>query len=472
MNARNSGLMLALTLTLCATGTVGADDSETVVAPATATVAAHATPSSELWKNPEFQKQFLAGSAAASELEPKLSTIEHQQMEKILPLVGSDPATAAAQLEPLVTPASSAAMNFLLGTIYLQLDRLDEAGASYNEAIRKFPNFRRAWKHVGLLRFRQSKTDEAIAGLTKVVELGGADALTYGLLGYSYSGSGQLVAAESAFRNAMLLQPDQLDWKVGLAQTLFRERKYADASAMTEELIAKYPDRAEYWLLQANANLGLNRPLEAAQGLEIVRRLGKISPASLYTLGDIYVNESLWDPAVGAYGEAMEKDKDKQDLTKPMRCVEILSQRGALPQAKALLETIKATAGEGLAESDRKRVLKLQARIAVAEGSTGDAVRVLEEVVALDPLDGEALLLLGQHYAKNGESDKAVFYFERAAGLEPFEADAKVRQAQILVAQAKYAEAIPLLRRAQEVKPRDDVGRYLEQIERAARSRK
>ena len=33
----------------------------------------------------------------------------------------------------------------------------------------------------------------------------------------------------------------------------------------------------------------------------------------------------------------------------------------------------------------------------------------------------------------------------------------------------RYAEAVPLLRRAQEVKPHDDIARYLEQVERIAK---
>lgn len=49
------------------------------------------------------------------------------------------------------------------------------------------------------------------------------------------------------------------------------------------------------------------------------------------------------------------------------------------------------------------------------------------------PLDGETLMLAGQHYAQNGESDRASVYFERAAGIEGFEAKAKLRQARLLV---------------------------------------
>jgi tetratricopeptide (TPR) repeat protein len=116
-------------------------------------------------------------------------------------------------------------------------------------------------------------------------------------------------------------------------------------------------------------------------------------------------------------------------------------------------------------------VLKLKARLAVASGGGDSEVGVLEQIVELDPLDGEALILLGQHSSRHGAPEKAVFYFERAAGLEQFEADAKLRHAELLVNQGKYAEALPLLRRSHELKPRDYVEKYLEQVERVAKGR-
>ncbi|OQC20196.1 MAG: Anaphase-promoting complex, cyclosome, subunit 3 [Verrucomicrobia bacterium ADurb.Bin070] len=67
--------------------------------------------------------------------------------------------------------------------------------------------------------------------------------------------------------------------------------------------------------------------------------------------------------------------------------------------------------------------------------------------------------------------EKAVFYFERAEALESFEADARLRHAQLLVRNGNYQEALPLLKRALELKPREAVQRYAEQVERAARLR-
>jgi cytochrome c-type biogenesis protein CcmH/NrfG len=97
---------------------------------------------------------------------------------------------------------------------------------------------------------------------------------------------------------------------------------------------------------------------------------------------------------------------------------------------------------------------------------------VLEEVIELDPLDGEALMLLGQYHNRGGRPDQAILFYERAARIDAFAAGAKVKMAQVYVSQGRFGDALPLLRDAQAIKPREDVARYLEQVERASKGRK
>ena len=423
-----------------------------------------------IWSDPAFQKEFLGSYGFQAEIEPKLSAIERQQLEKLIPLLGSDPNAAAVELGKLCTDQSSALFDFTLGNIAFQQGELKMAAGHYETAVKKFPTFRRAHKNLGLIYVRESRFQEALKPLGKVIELGGGDGTVFGLLAYSYAATGQDTSAESAYRTALLLQPSVLDWKTGLAQSVLRQRKYAEASALAEELIRMNPDKPEYWLMQANAWIGLKEPMKAAENFEIVHRMGKASPAALQTLGDIYTNESMWEPAGRAYAAALENDP-AQGIDRPLRNVEVMAQRGAIAQARALLAKVKEQYAAQASEDDRRRILKLEARIALAGGDSHAAVAALEEAVQLDPLDGEALMLLGQHYGKSDDPEKAIFYFERAESLEAYEADARVRHAQILVNQSRPAEAVPLLKRAQEIKPREEIARYLEQVERAARAK-
>jgi tetratricopeptide (TPR) repeat protein len=424
-----------------------------------------------LWKDPEFKKQFLGTYGIHSEVEPRVSPEERDQLEKIYNLLSGDLAAATRQVTAMAKPDCNPLLDFVLGNIHFQEDRLDEAAQRFRTAIAKFPSFLRAHKNLALIQVREGDMPGAIQSLTKTIELGGTDALTYGLLGYAYSAQEDFVAAESGYRMAALLQPGNLDWKLGLARCLFRQRDFGEAVVLLDELIQERPERVEFWLLQANAYIGLKEMLKAAENYEFVARTGKATLQSLSSLGDIYVNEGLFDLAGNAYQRAIEAQPE-QAAPVAARAAEVLATRGAHAQAKAMTSLINERLAGQLTEEERRRLLKIEARVAVAQGEGATAATVLEQIVALDPLDGEALLLLGQHHARAGDPQRAIFYYERAESLDAFEANAKVRHAQLLVGLAKHQEAIPLLRRAHELNPRDDIARYLDQVERIARSKR
>ena len=425
-----------------------------------------------IWSDPVFKKQFVAGYGVNADVEPRITPAEVAVLEKILPLMAEDLPKAEATLRPLIKPDSSATLDFTLGGILFQQDKLADALASYRTAVGKFPSFRRAWRNLGFINARNNDFDQAIVAFTKMIELGGADAFSYGLLGFAYSAKQDFQPAEVAYRTALLLQPDNTQWRLGLTDCVLRQGKYEDAASLLDVLIARYPDKADFWLLQAKAYISLKSPLKAAENLESLSLLGKATADSLHTLGDLYSNESLLPLATRAYLRAIDADP-AQPLAKPLRAAELLAARGALAESRQVAQRIHQGWDTTMAEADRRRLLKLEARVGMAEGAADAAtVAVLDEIVKLDPLDGEALMLLGQHWSRSNEPDKAIFFYERAESLEAFEANAKIRHAQVLVGMSRYGEALPLLRRAQEIKPREDVARYLEQVERIAKAKR
>lgn len=424
-----------------------------------------------IWNDPIFKKQFIAAYGVNAEIEPRVTQDEAKILEELRPLMAEDLTKAEAALRDELQPDCSAILDFTLGGILFQQDRMPEARAQYQRAVDKFPSFRRAWRNLGLIDVRTGDYDHAIRAFTRMIELGGGDSYAYGLLGAAYAAKGDYQPAEAAYRNALLLQPDSTEWRLGLTRCVYRQKKFEDAATLLDSLLARYPDNADFWLLQAQTYLGMKRSLDAAQNLEVVDQLGKSTVDSLLTLGDIYASESLPDLALGAYLRAIDVDP-RQPPARPLRAAEQLSSRGAPQQARALLAHLDAVA-EDMEEADRRRLRKLEARFSMADGSgSAETARVLEQIVRLDPLDGDALMLLGQHYAQQNEPDRALLCYERAAGIDAFEIAAKIRQAQMLVAMNRYDDAIPLLRRAQEVRPRDEVARYLEQVERIARTRR
>ena len=424
------------------------------------------------WKDPAFQNAFMGSYGFRAEIEPRVTAKEREVMEKILALMG-DEANSSKTHEMLlkeIKPTTSAVFDFTLANLFFQEDNLTNAVTYYTSAIEKFPTFQRAYKNLGLIQIPLGNFEQAIEPLTKSIELGALDGMTYGLLGFAYANTEQYLSAECAYRHAVVLQPKTLDWKLGLCRCLFKQQKYNDVIALCKELAKRDPQRADYPLLKANAYLGLKQPMRAAEIYELLDIAKKTPLSALYTLGDIYVNEGLLDQAAEVYTRALQRETTP-DYAKHLRNVEVLVSRSAYPAAMRLLASLRGSAEKSANLSDdlRKRMLKIEARTLAAQGGASEVqTKILEEIVRLDPLDGDALILLGQCAAATN-MEKAIFYYERAANIEAFESEAKLRHAQLLVKAGKYQDALPLLKRALELKPREDVQRYAEQVERAAR---
>jgi tetratricopeptide (TPR) repeat protein len=424
-----------------------------------------------VWNDPAFKKAFAESYMAETDIEPRITERERKQMMEVLELISANQKdTAEDKLRRMRNDASSAVFDFIQANIYFTSDRLDEAADTYRIAVEKFPKFRRAHKNLGIVCMRQLKYREAAASLSRVIELGGGDGLTYGLLGFAYANIEDHIAAESAYRMATLLDPRTIDWKMQLARTFFKQTRYADASSLLATLLEQTPDRTDLWLLQANAFIGLNQPMRAAENFEIVDRLGGSTVETLQMLGDIYINETLFERAVDTYIRAMALDPQSK-VDRPLRAAALLVAQSEYDETLRLLDAIDAQRAGRLDDKARKDMLKLRSRIAVARGAGEEEFGVLREIVRIDPMDGEALILLGQYYGRAGDMEQAIFQFERAASIDDFTAEAKKEHGRLLVKQGKYAEALPLLRAALSLKPRESLKTYVHQVEQVARSK-
>lgn len=422
-----------------------------------------------VWNDPDFTRRLIGSYGFASDAEPRL-TPEEQAVyrDKIIPLLRDDPKKAKAELQSLAKPNASAVFDFTLGNLYFQSEDLTNAVKHFEAALAKFPDYRRAQKNLAFALVRDGKYAEAIKPLTRTIALGGADGKLFGLLGFAYSNQGRNVSAEAAYRQALVFEPENLDFKLGLVKSAIGTSNYDYALSLLDELIKQYPDRDSFWTLQANLYIQKEQPAKAAISLEMLRRLGKASPQSLNLLGDLYMAQESRDLALGAYLEAMDKDNG-QNPAKALRPAQILVGRGAFAEARQLFAKMRATTTP-LTGADELKLLKLESKVALSTGGGEKAIESLEQIIQKDPLDAEALMLAGDFYAKNNQREKAEFRYQTAAGISGFEADAFVKHAQLLVQSQKYTQAAELLKKAQKVKPRDNVQRYLEKVDQLARA--
>ncbi len=416
-----------------------------------------------------YQKEFLDTYIPLREAEPKINPEEVPLFQDLLALIEVQPAAAAARLEAAITPNSSAALAFVLGNLYLQSGEMQKAASAYERAIAKFSDYRRAHKNLGLVHFQNQNWAKAQEHMTKAIQLGDRDASNYGRLAYTYLQLSDAIAAESAYRSAIVMEPAKLDWKLGLAQTLMTQSRHTEVIAMMEPIIDRDSANAQLWLFQTNAFLGAEQLQNAAINLEIVRRLGAADSRNLQLLGNVYLRLEQPERALDAFSAVLDLNNPAANLTVAYDAAGLFTRLGNYAAARSLVAKIRTTV-PNLEASRDLQLLTLEARIARADGREAEAAEILGRIVSRDPMNGEALIELGRYHASQGDSERAIFQFDAAARLEKFTHDALVAKGQMLARERKSPAAIEALRAALRAKEDARVENFLARVERAARS--
>lgn len=424
-------------------------------------------PADSMWKNPSFIKSFIGSYGFLAGSEPEISAEEVEALRDLIDIISVRPKVAIEQLEQQITADTSAAFDFILANLYFQQGQLREAEKYYKIAIEKYPDFRRAYKNLGLLQAQDNNFEDAVITISTALEKGVVDGRAYGLLGYGYLSQELYYPAEAAYRQAILIQPEVEDWKIGLARCLLQTEQYTDAIALFDTLLKRSPDNVDYWLLQSNAYLGSNNSLAAAQNLEIVRRMGKAELATLTLLGDIYMNNELPDLALDAYLAASDK-ATKKDFKAILRAASLLNRAGNNDQANTIIIRVRENFAQQINEDQELELLTLEAKIARASGDDATAIAKLNEIVERDSLNGEALIEIGKYYAEQGDMARATVRFQEAQKIDASERAALIAHAQALVREGDYTKAVPLLRRALQIESESHIEEYARRVERAA----
>jgi len=426
------------------------------------------------WADPAFVSEFLGSYLPLQTLEPDFTNEEKIVIkEELLPLLqGNNPMAAIPTLQDLAKKSdSSAGIDFLIGNIYLQNSRTAQAEQAYLGAIKKFKNYQRAWKNLAMIYVTTGRAELAIEPISKTIELGEATGQLYGMLGVAYMQQSDYIGAESAFRNALLMEPTDKNWKLNLFQVMMFQERYEESNALLKTLIAAEPNNPDYWKYQANVYVGLEKPLQAAEVLEIRDRMGKSDAQSLEMLGSIYFNNQLFDVAYDVYKRAIDTNGARYEAI--LNSTNALAAVGRYDEAMDLVARLRSRFASQIEASkeDRLGLLVLEASCLRATEQVDKAAKILEEIVLEDPMNGRALIELGLYYKNLEVPDyqKAETMFERAANVTEYQAKALVQHGQLLVKMQKYREAARKLRQAQEIDYSDNVQDFLDRVERAAR---
>jgi len=398
---------------------------------------------------------------ATEEHRLTLSGKEAEILTKVKDLSSTDLDMAIQFLKEKITPESSPLLDFTLGNLYFQKEELKEAEDSYRKALKKFPQFIEARSNLAKVLLRRGEIDMALKEFSLLLKEGVKDTEILQLMGYAFLSKGDTISAETCYKEILLLSPENDNAYKGLAKCLLQQERYKEMIGIVKNFLKKNPMDKEMWFLLSNAYMVMGDYKKAIITLECTRRLKIINQDGLSTLGELYLTQGQPAEALEVYQELMAMGEPP--IPRLLRAVEGFIMLNRLEEAETLIQGID-THKSSLLPAQENKLKKLKAQIAYLKGDYQESLIIYKEILKEEPMDGDALIALGDIYYKLGKYEEALIFYERASRIREKEVDALIRQAQVEVERENYKRAVELLESAQSIKFQPYIDRYLEQI--------
>mgnify|MGYP001185901111 CR=1 FL=1 len=433
--------------------------------------AAEPLPIDPLWKSEAFRKTLTASYGIDSRIEPRITEDEAFYLDKsAAAMAAGDRPGAIKVLSESSILDRSPAMRFTLASLQFEEGAIDDSLKHFTTAIEQFPNFRDAHRNLAVALVRKEDFGNAKIHLVRAIELGSQDGLTAGLLGYCHARDEHHQAALDAYRLAMLTQPGERQWRLGEAQALQALGHFREAASIYQSLINEAPAETAVWLVQADTLINLDEPLRAAANLELVHRAGALDPAATLSLGHLYLQSDLPALAFDRYRTAIVATEPVA-LTRAVDALEMLINAADWNRSKELATLIAESPAyrTGLAPetADKTLLSRLTRGRSLIELETGNGeagAKLVEDWLAVEPLDGQALILLARFREEKGRREEAEMLLEQAERIPETAAAAHLAHGRLLVNESEYASAIEHLEKAYKLKPHESLAEYLEAV--------
>ncbi|MEN9455199.1 MAG: hypothetical protein RL210_718 [Pseudomonadota bacterium] len=206
-------------------------------------------------------------------------------------------------LQLLLADAGHAPALHLLGMLYYQQGRLEQAAQRLRSAIavRADATY---FGHLGAVLLASGQPQQAEAAYLQALALQPDDMGAHYNLGVLYQQQQRWAEAAAAYRQALRLSPADDDCLHNLAGVLLMLGELAEAESCLRQLLAAQPQSA-----RAHASLGdvlarQGRTEEARASLLHAAQLSPQQPLPQVLLGNLYWDLKQWDDAAQAYEQA------------------------------------------------------------------------------------------------------------------------------------------------------------------------
>jgi tetratricopeptide (TPR) repeat protein len=302
---------------------------------------------------------------------------------------------------------------------------------------------------------------DALPHLSRAVQLGLASPNLYGALGFANQKLDNPFGAATAFQAAMMLEPGNEQWQTGLLSSLAATKQNEAGLALVDQLLKTRPNDAGLWVFRASLELDAGRRQDGLNSLEVAIRLGNDDLANLQVCAALHLELGSVDRAVTLLTAGIPKGLDFRYADQSMQSLAVREQWAPLQK---LLDEYKSV--PDLDDAQKSRLLVRRASVSEHNKDTAQERTQLEQALALDPSNAEALLQLGQLQQKDKNYAQAELLLQRATAYATVAEAATLTLAQIAIDQHNYERALKLLRDVHAANPaRADLAHNIEALE-------
>jgi len=370
----------------------------------------------------------------------------------------------------------SAALLLLRGQVYLKLKDYKQAEKALVAALQKAPNFALAHRSLSIVYLFNKSYKKARKHLTSTLEFGVSDAQVYGQLAYIHLQLNQAASAISGYQYALLLEPENRQWKQGLLYALIETQALDQAQSIVDEMLQDDNENSQLWLQRAQIALQKGRTQQSIASIETALLLGVNDANNIAFAAKLHIQNGSPRRAVELLGSNSQKLIAAGKIKEIDQIAQWLAFENDWQKLSKLMNAVNVK-GNKLPAKYRSRFAVYQAKMMLAKETSKKkasyltARKYLKKALNSDPTNGEALLTLAQVLKETNHNEQSTIYYTRAQALPEFKERALLGRSQLAIDGQQYNEALRLLRQVIKHNPkRTDVLSNIGALENLVRS--
>ncbi len=343
-----------------------------------------------------------------------------------------------------------------LARLYRLENEQDKAEAILRTLLEREPANENAVEQFTQLLLDEGKSQEAVTSLQTILQRAPTPKL-WEMLGDAYNQIHDLPNAEQAYRKAAEAQPDDINHRKELAQTLLTEEKFPEALEQYQRLSQMDADDPDNYLRLAEIYRQLKQLDKAEQNVLLAKQRAPSSLEVTYYQASIYQDEGRFDDSIRVLSDAVTAVKTESEFTPSRRrTLAILYQQlGQLYRETsnytAAVNTFEEMLRLGSEEDRRARVLIVDTyRDARDMPKALDASR---KAVEAYPKDRSILITQALLFGENAQADQGVSKLRSLLDGSAADFEIQLDIAQIYEESKRWTDAEQAVHAAEKIQP-------------------